>query len=215
MVWIGLIVVINDVSAGERDALCVATCIAYCGNLARALYVAAAGCWLEGDGGIAVVAVGVETYVVACPCFRFALAEAKKSLCGDGCRSVGVEGSAHATANLTFHNNDAARYGELSVAVYAVGIAGACLDVMYAACHKQVSAGISTTKAPSEVSAGSAPVIVSGLGAVSRTVFSTGSVPSVIGSIYISNAALGLDVPCFQTFVGVLHVNGSVINVKG
>ena len=168
---------------------------------------------LEGYIGGAVVAASAEGDTVVGTLFRRAAAEAKYGLARKACISVGIEGTAHAAADLAFNDDNATRNREFAVAVDTVGVTGAGLCVVNAARNGQESAA-ATHAAAHAASGAESPVGLAALTGVARAVVAAGRIPGVIGSVDIGDAAVCLDVPSFEAFVGIGHVDGSVVNRK-
>ena len=98
---------------------------------------------LECDVRGSVVVAGCKAHVIVRALFRGTATESENRFAGEACCAVGIEGAAHAAANLAFYDDNATRNGEFAVAVNAVGVTGASLCVVYAARNGQESAAVS------------------------------------------------------------------------
>ncbi len=172
-------------------------------------HLASREAWLECDIRSSVVAVGVETDTVLRTFFGIVRPESEK-LCiarNGGC-SVGIDHAAHAAVHAAFHDDDAAGDADAAIAVYAVRVACAHVNVVVTARDLEIPG------ATAHASACSAPAAATCVACGGRACAAS-RIPAVVCGDDARDAAFKVHVRGFHAFVcdGHAHV-GVVLDIE-
>jgi len=135
-----------SVGAVSEAGLCHAAYAAYNAWLTYARdHLATRETRLECDIRCAIVAVGIEVDAVLRAFFGIVCAETEK-LCvaGDGGCSIGIDHAAHTAIHAAFHDDDAAGDADAAIAIDAVRVACADVNVVVTAGDLEVASATAT-----------------------------------------------------------------------